>query len=148
MALYPPQPSHNNNPYLISQALTVLSEQIDSPALSQQDGSVSGGGRPGPTLMLMQDGSEAAVLGSFSDEVWAALLGVQGATLGPPASTVKAGATLDGGTGTDLLQHPVEGGGTRWEVVQGNGVGDAVHLRGALLLVGGFVVRQPIMRWQ
>jgi len=135
-------------PYLIGQALGVLGEQVDGPALGQEDGSVGGGGGPGAALVLVEDGGEAAVLGGLADEVGAPLLGLQRAALGSPAAAVQAGAALDGGARADLLQHPVEGGGTRREVVQGHGVGDTVHLRGPLLLVGGVVVGRAVVRRQ
>lgn len=144
----PPRDGPTAQVYLIGQALGVLGEQVDGPALSQKDGSVGGGGGPGAALVLMQDGGEAAVLGGLADEVGAPFLGLQRAAFGPPAAAVQAGAALDGGARADLLQHPVEGGGTRREVVQGHGVGDAVHLRGPLLLVGGVVVGHAVVRRQ
>lgn len=134
------------HPYLIH-PLSILSQQIDRPTLGQQDGRVCGGRRPGPALVLVQDGREAAVLGGSPAQVGAALLGLQRATLGAAAAAVQAGAALDGRARADLLQHAVEGGGPGGQVVQGHGVGHTVHLWGTLLLVGGLVVRGAVGWW-
>lgn len=135
-------------PYLVSKALRLLRKEVHGSALGQKDGSVRGGGGPRPALVLMQYGGEATVLRSLPEEMGAAFLGVQGAAFGPAAAAVQAGPSLDGRAGADLLQHPVEGSGAHREVMQGHGVGDPVHLRGAFFLVRGVVVRHPVVQRQ
>lgn len=139
-------------PHLVAETLGLLGQEVAT--ISQQQGCVSGGRRPGAALVLVQDGGQAAVLGGLAQQVGAATLRLQGAALGAPATApaaatptaaVQASTPLDGGPGADLLQHAVEGSGPGGQVVQGHGIGDAVHLRGALLLVRGVMVGHALL---
>ncbi|KAL0608971.1 hypothetical protein AAY473_021257 [Plecturocebus cupreus] len=155
MALASESPPTPEGPsYLVPNAFGLLSQQVHVAAVGQQQSSVSGGGRAGTALVLVQDGSQAAVLGGLAQQVRAATLGLQGATLGAPAAApaaaaptaaVQAGTPLDGGPRADLLQHAVEGSGPGGQIVQGHGIGDAVHFRRALLLIWGVMVGHALL---
>lgn len=147
-------PAPEGPPHLVPDAFGLLSQEVHVATIGQQQSSVGGGGRAGTALVLVQDGGQAAVLGGLPQQVRAATLGLQGATLGAPAAApaaaaptaaVQAGAPLDGGPGPDLLQHTVEGSGPGRQIVQGHGVGDAVHLRRAFLLIWGVMVGHTLL---